>query len=143
MIQKYVLGFLFNPKQDSVVLIRKKKPDWQNGFWNGVGGKIEQDETDKQAMSREFLEETGINHTNWEYIGYMESDYPQEEQWIVTCYKGTSPFVHEVQTITDEEVLCIPLGQLDYFPLLPNIKWLIEFCLDNSGQQFATTYYKK
>jgi 8-oxo-dGTP diphosphatase len=42
---KYVVGFLFNEGKTKVVLIKKNRPDWQKGYFNGVGGKIEGDET--------------------------------------------------------------------------------------------------
>lgn len=58
--QGYVLGFAFNPASDSVLLIKKVRPDWQAGLYNGVGGKIEPDEDHSDAMQREFYEETGI-----------------------------------------------------------------------------------
>lgn len=59
---KYVLGFLFSGiNKDAVSLIRKAKPEWQEGKLNGLGGKIEAGETPRQAMSREFFEEAGVD----------------------------------------------------------------------------------
>lgn len=37
---RYVCGFMFNNLKSSVVLIRKKRPEWQNGMFNGVSGKV-------------------------------------------------------------------------------------------------------
>ena len=37
----YVLGFLFSPDCKRVALIIKNRPDWQAGFLNGIGGKID------------------------------------------------------------------------------------------------------
>ncbi len=55
----YVVGFRFSPDLRRVVLIRKNRPDWQKGLLNGVGGRIEADETPERAMAREFAEEAG------------------------------------------------------------------------------------
>lgn len=55
---KYVIGFAF--VGDDVLLIKKTKPAWQAGRYNGVGGKIEASELPLNAMHREFMEETGI-----------------------------------------------------------------------------------
>lgn len=63
MQRDYVLGFSFDLKTEHVVLIRKNKPEWQKGKWNGVGGKIERGETPIIAMRREFEEETGIKES--------------------------------------------------------------------------------
>jgi 8-oxo-dGTP diphosphatase len=51
---EYVVGFLFNESLDQIALIRKEKPDWQRGKINGIGGKIEENESPEQAMRREF-----------------------------------------------------------------------------------------
>ena len=47
---KYVTGFLFSPDKQSVVLITKNRPKWQENKLNGVGGKIELNETPLEAM---------------------------------------------------------------------------------------------
>lgn len=56
----YVCGFMFSPTLTQVVLIEKKKPSWQKGLLNGVGGKVEPREEPSYAMAREFKEETGV-----------------------------------------------------------------------------------
>ncbi len=53
----YVVGFLFSADMESVALIEKQKPEWQRGFLNGIGGKVEGGETPAAAMQREFGEE--------------------------------------------------------------------------------------
>jgi 8-oxo-dGTP pyrophosphatase MutT (NUDIX family) len=58
---RYVLGFAFTPSRKGVILIKKRRPNWQAGKLNGPGGKIEAGETPEQAMIREFKEETGID----------------------------------------------------------------------------------
>ena len=35
---KYSVGFLFNPDETKVVLIKKNRHDWEKGLLNGVGG---------------------------------------------------------------------------------------------------------
>ena len=46
MIKKhYVLGFIFNRQKDNVLLVEKKRPEWQKGKWNGIGGKIKENES--------------------------------------------------------------------------------------------------
>jgi 8-oxo-dGTP diphosphatase len=64
MIQA-VVGFLFSKDFKKIVLIEKKRPEWQKGFLNGVGGKIESNETPYQAMCREFTEEADRHIFDW------------------------------------------------------------------------------
>src|ERR1700675_3013232 len=65
---KYVVGFILDPTLSKVVLIRKMKPEWQNGLLNGVGGKVGDTipgETPQQAINREFKEEAGVEGLDW------------------------------------------------------------------------------
>lgn len=57
---QYVCGFAFDPL-GQVVLIQKKRPAWQAGKLNGVGGHVEPGEAPASAMAREFFEETGVS----------------------------------------------------------------------------------
>ncbi|MGD6832866.1 NUDIX hydrolase [Sutcliffiella halmapala] len=45
--------------EDSILLLHRNKAP-NKGKWNGVGGKIEKDETPYYAVFRETLEETGL-----------------------------------------------------------------------------------
>ncbi|WP_164969449.1 hypothetical protein [Halarcobacter ebronensis] len=53
-MKHYVTGFLFTKDFKHVVLIKKLNPEWQRGLFNGVGGKVEENEKPCDAMSREF-----------------------------------------------------------------------------------------
>jgi 8-oxo-dGTP pyrophosphatase MutT (NUDIX family) len=64
---RYVLGFVFSQACDRVLLIWKNRPAWQKDKLNGIGGKIEAGETPKQAMEREFTEETM-------FVGWSKSE---------------------------------------------------------------------
>jgi len=54
---KYTLGFIL--RNDEVLLINRQKKPWQ-GSWNGVGGKINENESPKESIIREIFEETNI-----------------------------------------------------------------------------------
>lgn len=54
---KYTICFI---RQGSkVLLLNREKASWM-GAWNGVGGKLEPDETPRASILREVSEETGI-----------------------------------------------------------------------------------
>ena len=61
---KYVVGIVYN--KENVLLISKKRPTWQAGMLNGIGGKIEPGENPLQAMIRECKEECNLDIENWE-----------------------------------------------------------------------------
>lgn len=66
---QYVMGLIFDTS-NRVLLIKKKRPSYQVGKWNGLGGKVEDNETITRAMSREAKEEANldISETSWTLI---------------------------------------------------------------------------
>jgi 8-oxo-dGTP diphosphatase len=124
---RYVVGFLFDAEHQNVVILRKANPAWQRGKWNGVGGKVEIDESFDDAMVREFEEETGLNVPieNWSHKFTLE--FPNA---LMQVYHGVYNNIMDVQTMTKEPVIVISLTRLTEYPLLPNIMWLIYAGLD-------------
>jgi 8-oxo-dGTP diphosphatase len=127
MITEYVCGFAFSEDLGRVVLIQKKRPDWQTGRFNGVGGHVEPGESFEQAMAREFEEETGVMSAphSWEQFAAFRSGAA-----CVLFFKvRNDKIVAKVKTMTDEFVVtpftdCI--FDRGYAPhLLPNIATLI------------------
>ena len=63
--------------RDNQILLAQKKRGFGVGRWNGVGGKIEPDETVEQALVRECQEEISV--TPIEYHKVAEHDFLQQE----------------------------------------------------------------
>src|SRR5437588_12445111 len=102
-MMKYCLGFAFDNAGQNVVLIRKKKPEWQAGKLNGVGGKIEELETVYEAMSREFQEETGIITIPRDWRAYL---YMYGPGFRVHTFLRFDDDIVNAKSTTDEEI-CI------------------------------------
>ena len=130
-----VLGFLFSTKATHVALIRKQKPVWQKGYLNGIGGKIEENETPHNAMIREFQEETGMCFSEWAHCLTFTCD-----GGVVYVFKGYVPLIafgaidcHESEGGEVVEV-CRTAGIADNFlgaKPLDNLYWMIPLLLDN------------
>jgi 8-oxo-dGTP pyrophosphatase MutT (NUDIX family) len=161
-MKRYVAGFLFNKVGDKVALIEKQRPEWQRWHLNGIGGHIDRKtqghscletscdvggfdpctcpwETPKQAMRREFQEETGVNLDGWkEYTVLNGSDY---EVHFFHTYDNE---VYNVQTKTDEEVLVYKVESIlspKYsYPLIPNLRWLIPMALSMIYEPYIVQY---
>mgnify|MGYP001600192292 CR=1 FL=1 len=120
MMIEYVLGFMFNRTFNDVALIQKKRPDWQVGRLNGIGGHLES-EIPLKGMIREFYEETSVKHLDWKYFGNI---YDENEK--VHLFLTNTDDLYKVKTTTDEEVVIYPaLYVLNKKELLPNVPWLI------------------
>lgn len=58
---KYVVSYIFDEKNEKVLLIRKKRPAFLVGKMTGIGGHVEDfDESHTHAIQREVEEESNI-----------------------------------------------------------------------------------
>lgn len=120
----YVVGFAFNKKADHVVLVHKNLPEWQSGFINGVGGKVELDidRTYADAMAREFREKTGMFTVGGEWDHFATMHFGADKlggESIVFAFRIFTNEIYKCKTMKNEKVeifdLDSPLGQ--YRPL--------------------------
>lgn len=61
--KNYVVILLFSKDTEKLLLVKRNKKPYPN-MWNGIGGKIEVDETPIEAAIRECKEETGLTMIN-------------------------------------------------------------------------------
>lgn len=124
-MQNYVVGFLFSEDMERVALIEKNKPEWQKGWLNGIGGKIEAGETAAEAMQREFYEETGCVGYAWEHF-YTMTNFSDYRLYIFKA-KGD---LDNLESPTDEKVGIYEVARLRSLPVIPNLNWIIPFAMD-------------
>ncbi|CAI5757619.1 unnamed protein product [Candida verbasci] len=60
----YTLGFIRCKTNNKILLLNRNKSPWM-GRWNGVGGKLNPQESALQCIIRETEEETGLNLSNF------------------------------------------------------------------------------
>jgi 8-oxo-dGTP diphosphatase len=123
---EYVVGFLFSNDKKQVVLIEKNRPEWQIGKLNGIGGHIEENETPKEAMKREFKEEAGLDINDWKQFARIEFD-----RGIVYFFYSINT-IEFVTTTTDEMIVIVPTSNINinHSYIYPNLSWLIPLALD-------------
>lgn len=137
-MQDYVLGFVFDMYAKKVLLMKKKKPEWQAGFFNGIGGKIESDEDKFAAIVRECQEETSVEtHLHdWRHFCTMQGLMCPDGDWNVYClslYLTSPDDRHGFKTNESELVIWFDLIDLHVMlpKLLGNIPWLVSMALDH------------
>lgn len=123
----YVVGFVI--VGDSVLLQLKNRggPHLKNKL-NGVGGKLEPEETFINAMKREYFEETGDDRPiNWKLI-----DMLSENGATVAVYGSIVPvgyYNNHTFESTDpnmEKLFIIPIKDIDYTKCVYNIQKIIK-----------------
>jgi 8-oxo-dGTP diphosphatase len=125
-MREWVVGFAMNEDEaDLVALVKKNRPEWQAGLWNGIGGKVEPgDLTLEAAMRREFLEETGVMIVTWEHLVVLE--WEQGRVYFMRAFVPGST-LSSIRQTTDEQVGLfgtshVTAGRL---PVIPNLRWLV------------------
>lgn len=123
-MKKYTLGFIFDTSLQHVLLIHKLAPDWQRGYLNGIGGKLEEGETSIDCIVREVQEESALHipAADWTYLGNMHAD-----QWVVdmytAIYRGN---LIDARKNDKEEVEWVETNKLPVNSI-SNLSWLIPF----------------
>lgn len=132
--QRYVVGFLFDEDERTVVLLRKNRPAWQAGKLNGMGGHVEPGESFDDAMVRECQEESGLTLLQgWTRFAelrghgmrmgcYRSSERDAAQQVGAANDVGERFELHSVQAVMSASVETIP-----------NLRWLVPMAMSTSG----------
>lgn len=133
----FVAGFLFSDDREWVALVEKITPEWQRGYLNGIGGKIEPtDDSPAAAMVREFEEETGVEISAWDLFceikrrGDLTSFFRSFAQGPIEGISGREA----------EEIGAYPVSELAELNTLPNLRWLIPLALDGATEKAIVDY---
>lgn len=132
---EYVLGFVFNPTGEIVVLQKKQKPEWQRNRWNGIGGHVESGEPPSMAMARECMEETSLEIDDWQKVCELSGP-----SYRLHVFRATTSIYNEFEVPTGaEELACFEVCHIPY-TVIPNVRWLIPMALSFSLGEAATSF---
>lgn len=138
---RYVAGFMFSRDRAEVALIRKNKPAWQKGLLNGIGGKIEDGESARQAMIREFWEETGSkSQESFRHFALIHGPT------FSVDFFYTVGDLNELRTMEEEQIERVRLADIHVLraDMIENLPWLISLAIDqwdDARPAFATVRY--
>lgn len=129
---RMVVGFMF--WNNAVLLVRKKKPSWQENLYNGVGGKCEGNEAFINAMVREFAEETTVQtkHEDWRPFCTETGPGDGDGGYQAMFFKCRVANFQETPVHNDvgEYLLWASTLSLDRVRVIGNLRWLIPLALD-------------
>jgi mutator protein MutT len=119
-------------KRDNKILLAMKKRGFGEGKYNGVGGKIEKNETPEEAMIRETQEEINVTPIKYEKVGLIEFDeyYKGNKQNLVFHLY----IVYDWQGIPCESEEMKPkwfnVGDIPYDKMFPDDKYWLPLILE-------------
>ena len=118
-------------KKEDKILLAMKKRGFGEGKYNGVGGKIEKNETPEQAMIRETQEEILVTPIDYEKVGLIEFDeyYKGIKQklafhlYIVHKWNGT---ISETEEMKPQ---WFSINEIPYNKMFPDDKYWLPLVL--------------
>ena len=117
--------------KENKILLAKKKRGFGEGKYNGIGGKIKENETVEQAMIRETQEEIFVTPTKYEKVGFIEFDEyykGKKENVVFHLY-----IVYEYDGIISESDEMKPewfdIDNIPYDKMLPDDKYWLPLIL--------------
>jgi 8-oxo-dGTP diphosphatase len=141
IVKHYVAGLLVDvnsPNRGSVLLILKKRPDWQRGRLNLIGGKVEPGETSRQAMAREFYEETGYPNHEFDWRPFCQLRHPSKDGFVTFYVAHRDDRRNPPTTVTDESIHWVPIASFQAYAgqCIGNLAWLVPLAL-SKHEEFA------
>lgn len=130
-MKRYVVGFPILPDRTGMSLIKKNRPEWQAGKWNGIDGKVEALERPHDAMIREAEEEAGLGDLPWGHVCRITD---VAHLYEVDFYATFHLRAHGVKSKTDEQVEFFPMHMVyDLKMVSSNVLVALTLALDTSG----------
>jgi NUDIX domain. len=128
--------------RDRQVLLLKKP---RRGWWAIPGGKVEPGETLKEAVIREYFEETGVKLEKPKLCGiysfFTNKDGKSDSEWMMFVFVATSG-KGEAKTETDEGVLqWHPIDHLKDLPMAEGDRQIIYRALEEDQIRFGVFEY--
>lgn len=137
---RMVVGFVFDDRFNNVLLIQKQKPDWQCGYFNGIGGKCKENEPPRLAIARETYEETtmDIEPAAWtHFLTLHTGGKPETAPEVEICFFFVAVercVLTSARSETKEQLLIIPRNNVPHYKTVPNLQWMIPLAVNwNEG----------
>ena len=133
-MKAYTLGFLFDEQQRWLGVLKEHGPPVNIGKWNGIGGKIEPNETPGQAMAREGLEEIG-SYFSW----HLRGSFTDQNTFFVHVFQATH--VDEPLNMANDigETLNWLLPVWNYATMAYNLGWMLPLIRAEHVKAFKVT----
>ena len=119
---------------DNQILLAEKKRGFGIGKFNGIGGKVEKDETIEEALIRETQEEIGVTPTNFTQIATITFDEwvnDEEKQVIMSVFVAQS-YIGKIVETDEMRPKWFNISDIPYEKMFEDDKiWLPEILKGN------------
>jgi ADP-ribose pyrophosphatase YjhB (NUDIX family) len=104
------------------------------GKLNGIGGHVESNEFNYQAMHRECLEESNviISRDSWKYICCMEGN-----DWLLHVFATILSNDDKPISVTDEKIELHTMESIINEKTIPNLKFLVPMAWEHLTNKYT------
>lgn len=119
-------------RKDDEILLAMKKRGFGEDKYNGVGGKLETNETPEETMIREVKEEIGIKVIKYDKVGLVEFDeyYKEERQNLVFHLYFAYDWLGDIIEIEEMRPEWFKLESIPYDNMFPDDKYWLPLVID-------------
>ncbi|MCX7642127.1 MAG: 8-oxo-dGTP diphosphatase [Elusimicrobiales bacterium] len=136
------LCYVCDGKKVLMIHRTKKKNDIHANKYNGLGGKVEEDETPFECVIREVREESGLKIKNPILKGILR--FPKFDGvncWTVFVYL-TNNFSGRIKSSNEGELVWIELEKLSKINMWEGDKYFIKYVFKKNVFFYGVFYYK-
>lgn len=119
-------------RKNNQILLAMKKKGFGEGKYNGVGGKLEEDETPEQAMIRETEEEIKVTPTKYEKVGIISFDefYKNEKIRLTFHLYMVYEWIGEPTETDEMKPNWFDMDKIPYDTMFPDDKYWLPLVLE-------------
>ena len=125
MIQAVIVHIIENGK----ILLHYKKRGHGMGYWNGVGGKLEEGESPEDCAIRESFEEMNAKVKNLNMLGALKFYDVSEEDWYVYVFRAEID--GEPQESEESKPKWFPLDSIPYGEMWEDDRYWLPLVIEN------------
>lgn len=129
-------------KEGKQILLLQKP---SKGWWVAPGGKMESGESIKEAVTREFREETGLNIKNPEVKGVFTIVIKDGEntidEWMMFTFLATEIEGEMFEKSPEGKLQWQDITEVEKLPMAPGDIFIFDHVLNNEDIMFGTFYY--
>jgi len=118
------LVFLFNIREQVLLIKGSKNKRLWSGLYNGIGGHIEAGEDILEAAQRELMEETGISNICIKYCGQIMIDVSQDSGVAIFVFRGMYTG-EELVSSKEGKLIWIDMDRLNEISLVEDLVILL------------------
>lgn len=126
--------------KDDLILLAMKKRGFGAGYWNGIGGKIDADETIEAAAIRECQEEIKVTPSNLKKVAEHDFLFPEEVEDILVHAFITDTWEGEPQETDEMAPQWFKLSEIPYANMWEDDSVWLPFVLKSKQVRTTCTF---